>query len=409
MKRECGYSYWGFLGDVKMDQTGKLLSTPDGNAFYSWCIIKELQNRGYKVHQIMPDRDRPGWAFNLTRLFSSWCTQQRLDAYNEMERVYYPMLLETEVIDRYITKKELWLRMKARIVGIYMHDFENIDFILHEYRMLIPGRNDVDSIFDMNWQPDYLIQEAIFEYCEAKNKKLFIFDLDYKLEHEWVRKNFGCMDFTILELGTKWADLQSQNRARHVYIPFDFDHINDIPIRGLEEKTERMVYVGNRYERDWCIDKYIFEDLECKVYGNWLERGRDSKERWPNISFGPRLQTVDMKKVYGEATCTILFAKREYCTYGFMTARILEAIFYGTVPLFIEEYRPLVIDVYAGKYKDLLTVHSDNEVCAKVNTFSDKSIGSQVCEEVLQYLRDRLRFMDVRNFVDILMEVTYGL
>ena len=58
--KKCGYSYWGFLGDTKMDKDGNLLSTPDGNAFYSWSIIRQLQKDGYVVVQVMPDRDRTG-------------------------------------------------------------------------------------------------------------------------------------------------------------------------------------------------------------------------------------------------------------------------------------------------------------------------------------------------------------
>ena len=32
---KVGYSYWGFLGDVKMNSNCDIISTPDGNAFYS--------------------------------------------------------------------------------------------------------------------------------------------------------------------------------------------------------------------------------------------------------------------------------------------------------------------------------------------------------------------------------------
>ena len=41
-----GYSYWGFLGDKKLDEKFNEVSTPDGNAFYSWSIIREIQKRG---------------------------------------------------------------------------------------------------------------------------------------------------------------------------------------------------------------------------------------------------------------------------------------------------------------------------------------------------------------------------
>ena len=68
-----GYSYWGFLGDRKYDDKGNILSTPDGNAFYSWSIINKFIEDGHQVIGIMPDRDEPGFRFEGVNLFSSWC------------------------------------------------------------------------------------------------------------------------------------------------------------------------------------------------------------------------------------------------------------------------------------------------------------------------------------------------
>ena len=45
-----GYFYWGYLGDKKFDKNGNEVSTPDGNAFYSWSIIKALQDAGHLVY-----------------------------------------------------------------------------------------------------------------------------------------------------------------------------------------------------------------------------------------------------------------------------------------------------------------------------------------------------------------------
>ena len=58
---KVGYSYWGFLGDDKYNSKNELVSTPDGNAFYSWSIIKAFQKLGYEVVSVMPDRDIYGW------------------------------------------------------------------------------------------------------------------------------------------------------------------------------------------------------------------------------------------------------------------------------------------------------------------------------------------------------------
>ena len=70
---------------------------------------------------------------------------------------------------------------------------------------------------------------------------------------------------------------------------------------------------------------------------------------------------------------------------GFMTARIQEAVFYGTVPLFIEEYGKDVIYEYAGKYAELLTVKSKNDVTTLVEMFK---INSQLRKDIILYYFD---------------------
>lgn len=406
--KKCGYSFWGYLGDTKYNKDGKIASTPDGNAFYSWCIIRELQKRGYEVTQIMPDRDKKGYEIEKEKLFNSWLKLERESVYVNTVKSNF-----LTVIDEYIKNVQSYQSDKNKLLGhikncILEHLVllcEGMEFILHEYRMLIPGRNDYDSILDKNWQPDYLIQRCLFEYCCKYNKKLILFDLDYKLDYMvyFGLKNKGC-NITIFELGTKWKTLIRSKEVRKVYIPFDFDNINYFSDNS-SIRNYNLVYVGNRYERDWCIDKYIPDDLDkCVVYGNWLEGDKDSKQRWPNLYFGHRLQTKNMRDVYVNSIATILLAKKEYCGFEFMTARIIESIFYGTVPLFIEEYGEDVIKRYAGCYAKLLTVSNKKDVCDTLYILRNGHDGKLI-ENIIEYLRDRLKFMDVKNFVDIIEEV----
>jgi hypothetical protein len=205
---------------------------------------------------------------------------------------------------------------------------------------------------------------------------------------------------TILELGDKW---QTENiNAKTVYIPFDFTNIDEFTPSAVNKRQYDLVYIGNRYERDWCISKYIPETLDnCIIYGNWKESGRDSETKWPLLKFGKRLQLRDMHDAYDSAVCTILFAKEDYCKYHFMTARIIEAIFYGCVPLFIEEYGDKTIQEFAGQYANLLTVVSKFDVIYKINILKN---DQALYTEVLTYLRQRLNKMDVSNFVNILLE-----
>lgn len=383
-----GYSYWGFLGDRKYDDNGNLLSTPDGNAFYSWSIINKLQNDGHTVFGIMPDRDEPGFRIEGINLFSSWCKNSRANAYLSLRHVEYLYFFSYDN-RRYMTREKL--------MDIWdSYDIKSFDAIIHEWRMPIIGRNTEADEDSENWQPDLFIQDVLVEYCVKNNIKLIIFDLDYKIPKDVVSDFVRVTkNIYIFELGNKWSSLayETNGRCRKVYIPFDFRFMNLFKPKTIF--TDDIVYIGNRYERDWCINKYLRNVPGVKVFGNWLEGQRHSDKEWPMINFGKRLQTSDMHDAYSNSATTILLAKKEYCENGFMTARILEAIFYGCVPLFIEEYGEDVINLYAGCFADELTVRSSEDVIKKSKMFrEDVSFRNRV----ISYLRTHLWFMDVSSF-----------
>lgn len=407
--KKCGYSFWGYLGDLKYDRcSNDIVSTSDSNAFYSWCIIRELQKRGYEVNALMPDRDAKGYCILGSELFDSWLKSERLYAYIYLENniEYWRIINDCRIDINYHLLNNLNLKeyIKSRIFNMFEKVCGDMEFILHEYRMLIQGRNDYDSIFKIDWQPDYLIQECIFEYCCKYNKKLIILDLDYKLEYRTYEelRDKGC-DVKIFELGTKWQEayemLEDKKNMKQVYMPFDFDNIDYFKISSVKDRSKNLVYIESGYERDWCIDIYIPENLDKYiVYGNWFECGRDLKERWNNLTFGKIPQTKDMRKIYSDSISTILFAKEECCRFNLMTPCIIESIFYGTVPLFIGEYSIKTIKKYAGICANILTVRSKYDVEEKIEYL--KNLSDNDYNEIIEFLRDRLKFMDVKNFVD---------
>lgn len=399
----CAYSYWGYLGDVKYTKDGQEASTPDGNAFYSWSIIRELQKRDYTVKQVMPNRDETGVKKNGIYSFQAWLPWERYEAYNKMQKVQMDIWDNTLHVLKYGKCKrnsiEIYNILYNRILDFFDYWLEDVSFVLHEWRMKIPGRNDMHSIGKEGWQPDLLIQKCLIKYCRDKDITLFVFDLDYKLD---LTKLTG-FNNVIIELGNFWIDYIEEVDSISTYIPFDFSKINTFNInsyiKNYGDRVYDLVYIGNRYERDWCIDKYIPSDVNCMIYGNWLEGQRDSSSKWPNLTFGKRLQTRDMAFTYQSAICTILLAKEEYCKYHFMTARLVEAIFYGTVPLFIEEYGEETILEYAGDYASFLTVHSAEEVKEKIEYLRRNPEWGTI---IISYLRTYLQKMDVKNFVNVL-------
>lgn len=399
---KIGYSFWGYLGDTKYDLQGNVASTPDGNAFYSWSIINKLQEEGHRVYSIMPDRDYSAFCHkteNGKHLFDSWCKEQRQTSYGYMDNIWgndsFIRDGDYSLIQSMVKNNQLY--------GYIAHFLDEVDIVLHEWRMPIPGRNIALSDEDyVDYQPDLDIQNCILKYFgEHNDKKLIIFDLDYKLDvNELNKLQNGGNNIYVFELGYKLNSKYPQ--CFHVEIPFDFRYINEFDLTRYKEPYINLVYVGNRYERDWCIDKYIPTEIRgVKVYGNWKESGRDSEKRWPNIKFGNRAQTADMDSIYGNSKATILLAKKEYLENSFMTARILEAIFYGSVPLFIEEYGKETIEKYAGKLVPYLTVKSKADVIDCVYALEDDDLRIKT----IKYLREHLKFMDVENFVNKIYEV----
>lgn len=379
---KVGYSFWGFLGDKKFDNNGKLASTPDGNAFYSWTIINKLIEDGNEVFRLMPNRDKIGLEMLKENLFS-WCKEVRFRAISKLQDIY-----STNVNWETITDDKLFSLWDEAGVSSF-------DIILHEWRMEIKGRNDDKAI-----NPDLFIQNCLISYCKKNNIKLIIFDLDYKISTNNVNNLLSYDNIFIFELGFKLANLK---KAYHVEIPFDFRFVDSMPFIENQKLKNNLVYIGNRYERDWCIDKYIPTNIDkVLIYGNWLEGGRDSASRWPKIEFKHRLQSYDMPLVYSSSICSILLAKEDYVQNHFMTARILEAVTFGTIPLFIEEYGAETIKKYAGELAKILTVKSKRDVINKIMLFKR---NVKFAKSALNYLRHHLSFMDVKNFVSKIYEL----
>lgn len=366
-----GYFYWGFLGDKKFDKNGNEVSTPDGNAFYSWSIIKALQDRGDTVY-LFSDRDQIGVVKMGEELFSSFATYARYNAWQNC-------------ISTIPATDEL---------------YENLEYAIVEWRWLIPGRNDADTKINNpeGYQPDLEMMHNIINKCNEHNVPVIIFDLDYKLTPEDIKEN----DIKyVIELGNKWQDSDIV-KSTSIEIPFDFTYINEFDIK-MKDFTADVIYIGNRYERDWCIDKYL--PAGTVVHGNWLEPGHgDPVNEWPHIEFRKRVNASEIMQPYNDAIVTVLLAKREYCEMGFMTARIQEAVFYGTVPLFITEYGSEVINKYAGKYADMLTVESSEDVESLVETFKK---SPELRKDIIMYLRRHLRFMDCKFFINDIEYLVY--
>ena len=389
MSTKVGYSYWGFLGDYKFDEDKDLVSTPDGNAFYSSSIIHSLQQAGYEVIQVMPNRDMFGYDSMHDFLFSSWGTSMRSSAYEKMTKNYVQREPNQSVFDYFGELYKFWDEHKL---------FES-KFIIHEYRFCIQGRNDPVSFQygEYGFQPDFMIQLSLFKYCIEHDVFVYIFDLDYKLDEATLNglKALG-LKFKVVELGNKWA--LHGDEALRVQIPFDWDvMLEEADIYSVFSKSKSICYVGNRYERDETVYKYLNPIGDVDIYGKWLNGDVD----FSGLVFHGRVHVPQMKEAYRTHMATLLMAKQEYYDHEFMTARILEAVFYGCIPFFAEEYGDDVIDKYAGTFSNLLKVRSAEELMTKTRMLEE---DRELASHVLCYLVSHLSFMSSDKFVKILEE-----
>lgn len=366
-----GYSLWGFIGDEKMDENGKELSTPDGNATYSWSILHEAQKRGWQTFSMQDDRDIHAFRRLGSNLFSAFSQEKRTAAYLNTRQTHGWALPE-------------------------------LDVLLIEWRWPIPGRNCSDVTSNGNvWfsdqdklDPDLRRQCELLEHYSEKDTRIIIWDLDHKLtekdETHWTfdaifetsRKPRRLIrDRVGVEPPTVISDL-----LEHPTLPSDIHR--------------KLVYVGSRYERDDVIEEWIKPVSErfpeqVEFWGNWTrpETLEECLRMWPNISYNGRITTKDFRKVYGTAVACPLLAKRSYLDTGFITPRPWEALMFGTIPVGLRSH--LGVENYVNELciakdpKDLM------EIVYWLSTFSEGARDHMRRQNV-----EQISFMDVKHFVD---------
>lgn len=365
-----GYSFWGFLGDIKMDSRGDRVSTPDGNATYSWSIVWEMMRRGHRVIPMMPDRDQPACDEYGVHNFAAFCQKQRTDVYKHLLESRYNYLEE---------------------------GFPELDVLLLEWRFPIPGRNCQMGQLgesDPNFQPDLHRQTAMLRHYRNTKTKIIVWDLDYKLtgedEMEW--------DLPLI-IETSMAPRALYSPRRSVEPPTVVDALME---HKTTDASTMMAYIGSRYERDDVIDEWIRpianRDM-CRgrihFYGNWMKDIKELRERWPGVSFHDRVTTSDFHSIYRPAGAVPLLAKREYMERGFVTPRIWEALQFGSIPV--------GLDGHTGISRYTPFVAKDTWDLGGI-ALGLKDLTLKERDQIRRNAIEKIAFMDVRHFVDVIEE-----
>ena len=369
-----GYSYWGFLGDQKLDANGKELSTPDGNATYSWAILHEALRRRHDVYAMQEDRDEPAYDKLGLANFNAFSRWNRCSAYG-------------------LTKQT---------VGTD-NEFPELDVLLLEWRMPIIGRNceragDGFLYYDPKiHQPDWERQRQLLDHYGSKDTKIIVWDLDHKF-----------MESDELESECD-AIFETSARPRR----FTMDRISvEFPtlVRDLlqyptksADLRQKLVYIGSRYERDDVITEWIKPASErfpgmVWFYGNWLKSLDECKKLWPCVNYQDRITTSGFREAYGEAVACPLLAKRSYLETGFITPRPYEALLFGTLPIGLKTHLGVERYVLPGHIAE-----SGEHMVELVEEMSNYAY--HVRDMFRRNNVEQLEFMDAKYFVDKIEDV----
>jgi hypothetical protein len=376
-----GYSFWGFLGDIKVEG-GQPVSTPDGNATYSWSILWEAQRRGWETHLMQRDRDAEAFYRYGPDIFGAFSREKRLSAYMNVR---------------------LTQRTSLSAAQMNCDEFPVLDVLLLEWRFPIPGRNCVRTIDGVNLfpenmvdssgaplQPDLLRQQELLLHYKNSGTTIVIWDLDHKLtefdERHW-------MPDTIFETSVR-PRKQFLDRIR-VEPPICVEDLLQFPTLPVYP-GKKLAYVGSRYERDDVIDQYIRSISETYpqqvvFYGNWLKTLDECQRRWPRIQFVDRITTSQFRAAYGNAVACPLLAKRSYLESGFITPRVWEALLFGTIPIGLDEARGI------GEYV-LFRAESGRHMTELVQILASMPVNER--DQLRKKNVEKLEHMDVRHFVD---------
>ena len=365
-----GYSFWGFLGDFKIDDAGNELSTPDGNATYSWSIIWEAQQRGHAVHCMQENRDNNAWNKFGSINFSSFSEDKRTSAY-------------------------------CNLIHTSGKTYPELDVLLLEWRWPIPGRNcEVDNSDGMirdvfvegKHSPDWIRQWDLINHYKSKNTKIILWDLDHKITHE---DEMIVKPDAIFE--TSVSPLELTMKRTRVEPPFVISDLLQHPTVPVDSKR-KMVYIGSRYERDDVINEWIKPVSDkfpgsVEFHGNWLNTEDECKKLWPDISFHKRCTTKDFYSIYSTAATCPLLAKKSYLSSGFVTPRVWETLLFGAIPIGLGSAKGISQYVEFVAKDDFELGEIAYTIAVNGNHFSMK-------DKIRKSNVERLEFMDAKYFVD---------
>lgn len=367
-----GYLFRGFLGDIKLGADGQEVSTPDGNATYSWSIEDECYRRGHRLIPLGENLDAPAAASLGQNIFSAFSPKKRLRSYERM-------------------LQRGWSQLSHKTLP-------ELDAVLIEWRWPIPGRNTVADRGTQGYQPDLDRQLQVMRHYADLGVPIVVWDLDHKLTAQDELLWAGAID--VIETAVSPRIL---TKVRHrVEPPFV---MRDLLQHDIDERmpSHHLGYIGSRYERDETIDEWIKPITppgthRARFWGKW-ESDADVRERWPGVTFSGRIGVSGFRAAYCRVAGVPLLAKKSYYESGFITPRPWEALLFGAIPIGLKGHHG--VEAYAAK------VASDPADLLQHATWLRglSPIRRRVVREESAHM---LSHMDVRHFMDVIEGLVIG-
>lgn len=369
MTKKILYNFFGYLSD----KIG--ISSSDGCASYVTFILQEFMKRDWEVYGPAMDRDMQSVMKYKDLAFEAFSKEKRYEVYKNIE---FQPLFET---------------------------IDDLDILFLEWRWKM-RKNQLDKM-DPEYTPDLDFQTKLLEKYKDHNLKLIIFDLDHKITLEDEQKiiDMGYKDVTILE--TALFPKKTLIPRKSVFIPFDFEEMNQFPTL-IPNKNKHLVFVGNNYEKDEDFNTKLIpysnkHPNKVHLVGNWLnDKNKDFREKNPNIVYHPRIGAGEFRDTLKDAVCCPLLAKDSYKENGYMTMRILETLLFGSIPVGFSDFKGIRTFL-----PDSLVVDMNNREKSMDDIITRLSnIGIITKDEFRKSLiRHLSQYHDVKNFVDIILGV----
>jgi len=355
------YNHWNYLSD----KIG--ISSPDGGFSYLWSILLELQKRGWKTYCGPINRDKESVKKYGKEAFSAFSQEKRWKMYNNLEFVD-------------------------------LNDLPEVDILLLEWRF--PTKDNSLKPEAPGYSPDLKIQERLISHYQNTKTKIIIFDLDYKFTKE---DEDRIKPWKVIETA-----LNPREGHIGVFIPFDFDEILQFPM-FMPKSDKHLVYCGNRYNREIDFNEKLIPYSNkypgtCHLVGNWMkDKHKEFREKNHNIVYHDRIGAQQFKENLQDALAVPLLATEEYKKTGFMTMRILETLLFGSIPIGFSDF--FGIEKFLPK-KLIVDMNNYEKSMEKVMNYL-KYLGFTERIQLRRNLVKRLKFMDVRFFVDKILEGLY--